>query len=118
MAGQALTPELAIGHVEELSTDVRAAVLIGADDTIAASEGRPGDRMAELARELFERAEQADVTGGEAPSQVEVTTLQGAVFAVRDARWTLAVVADRLALSSLMFYDLRDVLAQLGPEAA
>ena len=31
----------------------------------------------------------------------------GAVFASRTPRWTLAVVARRAALSSLMFYDLR-----------
>jgi hypothetical protein len=41
----------------------------------------------------------------------------GAVFASRTPRWTLAVVARRAALSSLMLWDLRAVLGELegGP---
>jgi hypothetical protein len=41
----------------------------------------------------------------------------GAVFASRTPRWTLAAVARRGALSSLMLYDLRAVLGELegGP---
>ena len=41
----------------------------------------------------------------------------GAVFASRTPRWTLAAVAKRGALSSLMLYDLRAVLGELegGP---
>jgi hypothetical protein len=37
----------------------------------------------------------------------------GAVFASRTPRWTLAVVARRAALSSLMLWDLRAVLGEL-----
>ncbi len=39
------------------------------------------------------------------------------MYASRTPRWTLAVVARRAALSSLMLYDLRSVLAELegGP---
>jgi hypothetical protein len=39
------------------------------------------------------------------------------VFASRTPRWTLAVVARRAALSSLMLWDLRAVLGELegGP---
>lgn len=116
VAGQALTPELALGHLEELSSDLRAAVLVDSKGRLAAStDPDRGDRLCELARALFERAEAA---AEEAPAQVEVTTTAGAVFAIRDARFTLAVVADRLALASLMFYDLRSVLARLEPRAA
>ena len=41
----------------------------------------------------------------------------GAVFASRTPRWTLAAVAKRGALSSLMLYDLRALLGELegGP---
>ena len=43
----------------------------------------------------------------------------GAVFASRTPRWTLAVVARRAALSSLMLCDLRAVLGELegGPRS-
>lgn len=116
VAGQALTPELALDHLEELSSDVRAAVLIDSKGTIAAStDPERGDRFAELALALFDRAE---LEADEPPAQVEVTATAGAVFAVRDTRFTLAVVADRLALASLMFYDLRTVLGRLEPRSA
>ena len=60
----------------------------------------------------------ADGTGGDPPSQLEVTTPAGAVFAVRDERHVLAAITSRNALPSLMFYDLRSVLSQLEREAA
>ena len=40
------------------------------------------------------------------------------MFAVRGEGWTLGVVAGRSALPSLMFYDLRSVLSDLGARAA
>jgi hypothetical protein len=48
---------------------------------------------------------------------VEVQIPGGAVFASRTPRWTLAAVAKRGALSSLLLYDLRAVLGELegGP---
>ena len=53
----------------------------------------------------------------EPPEQVEVQVPGGAVFASRTPRWTLAAVAKRGALSSLMLYDLRALLRELegGP---
>jgi hypothetical protein len=44
---------------------------------------------------------------------VEVQVDGGTVFASRTPRWTLAVVARRTALSSLMLMDLRAVLGEL-----
>ena len=55
--------------------------------------------------------------GVDPPEQVEAQVEGGAVYASRTPRWTLAVVARRAALSSLMLYDLRAVLGELegGP---
>jgi hypothetical protein len=39
------------------------------------------------------------------------------VFAVRGRDWTVGVVAGRKPLASLMFYDLRNVVAELGDGA-
>ena len=72
--------------------------------------GEPGDRLRELTQQLFERADAADA---HVVTQVEVSTGDGAVYAVRDERWTITVVTGRFALSSLMFYDLRSVLGDL-----
>lgn len=120
-----LTPELALRYLDELSTDIRAAVLLDSQDRLAAAHppdaDLPHDKLAEQARLLFERAEEAASTlhAFQGPvTQVEATTADGAVFAVRAEGWTIAVVAGRFALPSLMFYDLRAVLSDLGERAA
>jgi predicted regulator of Ras-like GTPase activity (Roadblock/LC7/MglB family) len=107
-----LTPELALQYLSELSTDIKASVVVSADGRTAAASrpGEPGDRLRELTEQLFENADAADAR---AVTQVEVSTGDGAVYAVRDERWIVGVVAGRFALSSLMFYDLRSVLGDL-----
>lgn len=114
---ETLTPERTPARLCELSTDARAAVLLDAAGSLAgASEEGPARarELGELARELFEAVDKAtrdwDV---EPPEQVEAQVPGGAVFASRTPRWTLAVVARRAALSSLMLWDLRAVLAEL-----
>ena len=111
-----LSPELALEYLAELSTDIKASVVVSADGRTAAASrpGEPGDRIRELTRQLFENADTAD---GQAVTQVEVSTGDGAVYAVRDERWTIGVVTGRFALSSLMFYDLRRVLGDLEGES-
>lgn len=116
MAGPALTPALALEYLAELSTDIRAGVLLDAGGGLAASwegDDERGERVRELVTELLERVDAAD-GGGEPPEQVEVSTGAGGVFCVRNPDWTVAVVTGRYALSSLMFYDLRKVLEDLG----
>ena len=91
-------------------------MVVSADGRTAAASrpGEAGDRMRELTQELLERAGAAD----ELPvTQVEVSTGDGAVFAVRDEHWAIGVVTGRFALSSLMFYDLRRVLGDLEGES-
>jgi predicted regulator of Ras-like GTPase activity (Roadblock/LC7/MglB family) len=112
-----VTPQRTARRLCELSTDVRAAVLLDAAGAAAAVHGVPkrdSRALAELARELFEAVDRAhrDLPGGP-PEQVEVQTEGGAVFASRTPRWTLAAVARRTALSSLMLMDLRAVLGEL-----
>ena len=116
VAAQALTPDLALEYLDQLSTDIRASVVLGADGSAAAASlpGADGDRLAALAGELFERAADAD---DQAVTQVEVATGDGAVYAARDDKHVIAVVAGRFALPSLMFFDLRKVLEDLGKAA-
>jgi len=117
VAAQALTPDLALQYLHEMSVDIRAAVLVAADGSPAAATvaDADADRFARLTRELFEGADAAD---SDPVEQVEVSTGEAAVFAVRQPDWTLAVVAGRFALPSLMFYDLRAVLRDLGGAGA
>lgn len=118
MPEPALTPDLALSYLDELSTDIRAAVLLDDSGSLAAHKAareESGAELGELARELFERAERA---AGEPVPQLEVSLPEGAVFGVRDGGWTLVVVAGRFALPSVMFYDLRNVVSDLGRRAA
>jgi predicted regulator of Ras-like GTPase activity (Roadblock/LC7/MglB family) len=113
----ALTPELALQYLSELSTDIKASVVMSADGRSAAASrpGDAGDRLRALTEQLFARADAADA---EVVTQVEVSTGDGAVYAVRDERWAVAVVTGRFALASLMFYDLRNVAADLEGKPA
>ena len=117
VSAPALTPELALQYLGELSTDIKASVVVSADGRTAATSrpGEPGDRLRQLTQELFEHADAADP---QVVTQVEVSTGTGAVYAVRDERWTIGVVTGRFALPSLMFYDLRLVLGDLEGKTA
>ncbi len=112
-----LTPEATPGRLLDLSADARAAVLLDAAGSPAgSSETEPGRAraLADLTRELFETVDRATRDwDADPPQQVEVQVPGGAVFASRTPRWTLAVVARRGALSSLMLWDLRAVLDEL-----
>lgn len=106
-------PADAPGKLVKTSVDVRTAVLLDpAGSLLAASDADRGRarRLAELAHELLGAA---DAATSEPTEQVEVQVESGAVFAVRDARCTLACVARRLALPALVLYDLRQALVQL-----
>jgi predicted regulator of Ras-like GTPase activity (Roadblock/LC7/MglB family) len=87
---------------------VRACVLLEADGRLVAVDAgheAEGDALAELARELLESA---------GTDQVEVSTGAGIVYVLRRGEWTLAVVAGRFALSSLVFFDMREALEELS----
>jgi hypothetical protein len=117
VADPALTPDLALKYLGELSPEVRAAVLLGLDDSVAAcADPERAQRYRDLAVELFAEADAAGAA--DPPGQVQVSTLAGSVFAVRRDGWKLAVVAGPLALPSLMFYDMHSVLSDLEARAA
>ncbi len=109
MADPALTPELALEYLAELSTDIRAAVVLGAGGEHLAGPGA----LAAPARQLLAAAEGA---------LVEVDTPRGTVVAAADNVHALAVVVGRHALPALVRYDVRRVLGDLAgveePEAA
>jgi predicted regulator of Ras-like GTPase activity (Roadblock/LC7/MglB family) len=115
VAGSALTPDLALAYLDELSTDIEAVVVLDRDGALAAATGDDDerkDRMRELVTALLDRAEAA--APGDGVDQLEVQTAEGSVFAVHGTDWTVAVVAGRKPLASLMFYDLRNVVSDLG----
>ena len=118
MAADTLSAEQIPERLCDLSADARTAVLLDAAGSLAGStESHPerSEELASLARGLFEAVDGAH--SGEPAEQIEAQVPGGAVFASRTSRWTLAVVARRQALPSLMLYDLRSVLGELegGP---
>lgn len=97
----------------ELSEDVRAAVLVdSAGALIAASDpdAARARKLADLTRKLVEAA---DAAAPEPTEQIEARLEDGAVFAVRTVRHVLACVTRRLALPSLVLYDLRQAMQEL-----
>jgi hypothetical protein len=113
VSGPALTPDLALDYLAELSTDIQAAVVVDARGDLAAVTGddrENGEKMRTLALELLDAAAET----GDGVDQVEVVIGSGSVFAVRGEEWTVSVVAGRQPLASLMFYDLRNVVRDLG----
>jgi hypothetical protein len=104
-----LTPPLALEYLRELSADILAGVVLDARGKLLAG----ADDLGEAARDLMAAAGDAE--------EVHVSTADGAIFAARSDRHALVVVCGRLALPSLVRYDLRLVLADLGgkkrPEA-
>src|SRR4051794_10970938 len=112
----ALTPARTLDYLGELSTDIESVVVLDREGKVAAATAEDGERrerMRELVEALLDGAARA-VPGSD---QLEVQTAEGSVFAVRGDDWTVAVVAGRKPLSSLMFYDLRNVLSDLGDPA-
>ena len=115
---QPATPQAVAERACELTRDARAAVVLDAGGELAGSSESDEERsreLGELAGELLEAMD--DAAPGEQPEQLEAQVMGGAVYLVRHSDWTIAAVARRRALSSLMFYDLRAVLSGLEEAA-
>jgi len=105
-----LTPALALDYLRELSAAIRSGVVLDSTGALLAGP----EELGEAGRDLMQAAADAE--------EINVNTADGAVFAARSERHALVVVVGRLALPSLIRYDLRIVLADLAgrprPEAA
>lgn len=100
-----LTPTLALDYLRELSTDVRASVLLDAAHDLLA--GPPV--IAAPARELVSACAGADET--------EIRSAAGFAFVAVSPAHGLVVVTGPLALPGLVFHDMAAVMALLvGPE--
>jgi len=97
------------------STDVLAAVILDAAGGLVDASGVEQARTRELAELTRRLVERADAVSDDPVEQIEVQTIAGAVFAVRDARHVLACVTRRTALPALVLYDLRHALGELTP---
>lgn len=100
--------ERAVERLTAASADLRSVALLGPDGEVLASTA--ANDWAVQARVLWDAATAAGVD----PQQVHVATEQGEVFAVRSPAGTAAIaIAQRFALASLLFCDLRAALRDL-----
>jgi len=101
----ALTPELALEYVRELSADVRAALVLD-----AAGEPLAGPpELAAAARALL-------AAGGDA-AELEAGGGEGVVCAVRSPDHAVVAVCGRFAIGAVVRHDLRTALAALEGRA-
>ena len=109
----AVGPERAVAQLLETSVDLReCAILDPAGNLLACS----ADGSWESCGEALWKAASAPALP--APNQLHVATEEGELFAARTPAGTAIAVADRFALASLMFCDLRAALRQLEPALA
>jgi hypothetical protein len=100
----ALTPDLALSYVRELSADVRAVVALG-----PSGEPLAGDPdVAAAARALLEAAPDA--------AELEVVTSTGVACAVRGGRHALVAACGPFALPGVVRQDLRAAVGALEPD--
>jgi predicted regulator of Ras-like GTPase activity (Roadblock/LC7/MglB family) len=100
----------ALAYLTEMSPDMRGGAILAADGAVLAASGQP-ERWREDVAALLAVADRA---GAEPVEQVHIATEQGEVFAIRHAGLAAAVVAERFALASLLFFDMRAVLRDLA----
>ena len=102
----ALTPELAVDYLRELSADIEAVAVLTPDGRPLAGE----PAVADAARALLAAAPEA--------AEIEVATGAGAVHAARAAEHAVVAVCGRFALPALIRYDLKVVLGELAAAEA
>jgi hypothetical protein len=114
MATGPLSPAEAPAALVELSREVRAAVLVDPAGEPLGAEGVEEDRARDLGTAAADLFTAVDRASPERPAeQVEAQGEGAGIYAVRDARFTLAAVANRTALPSLAVMDLRHVLGRV-----
>ncbi|HYY76349.1 MAG TPA: hypothetical protein VE644_08535 [Gaiellaceae bacterium] len=112
-AGQALA------DLTEISSQIEAAVLAGADGSVDAStfaEEERGQAAAAAAVELLRAADQARTEGGDRLVQLQAAMPEGSVFVVRDEKRLVAAVTGAEPTAGLIFYDLKTCLRLAGED--
>jgi predicted regulator of Ras-like GTPase activity (Roadblock/LC7/MglB family) len=103
----------ALADLTEISSQIRSAVLLSDDGTIAAStlDDVRAQRMAKAAQALLEAAERTRPGLGPGTlTQLEASTLGGSVFIVRDHGRVIAATTSPEPTVGLVFYDLKSCL--------
>jgi predicted regulator of Ras-like GTPase activity (Roadblock/LC7/MglB family) len=114
----------ALADLTEISAQIEAAVLAGADGSVVAStlpEEGGGEDLARAAVELVAAAGEArGNSASPAPElvQIQAATPRGSLFVVRDGGHVVAAVTGSKPTVGLVFYDLKTCLRMLEREEA
>jgi predicted regulator of Ras-like GTPase activity (Roadblock/LC7/MglB family) len=111
----------ALADLTEISSQIEAAVLAGADGSVVASTFREpsrGDELARAAVELVSAADEVRGAGDSGPGlvQLQAVTPRGSIFVVRDDRHVVAALTGSKPTVGLVFYDLKTCLRMLESE--
>jgi predicted regulator of Ras-like GTPase activity (Roadblock/LC7/MglB family) len=101
--------EGALAYLTEMSPDLRGGAILAGNGSVLAASDNPNRWREDTAALLAV----ADKAGEEPVEQVHIATEQGEVFALRHAGLTAVAVTERLALASLLFFDMRSILRDL-----
>jgi predicted regulator of Ras-like GTPase activity (Roadblock/LC7/MglB family) len=107
----------ALADLTEISTQIEAAVLFGADGALEGStlpDDGAAKALAASAGELLDRAD-ALRRGEAAVTQVEAALADGAVFVVREGARRIAATTVANPTVGLVFYDLKSCLRDSEP---
>jgi predicted regulator of Ras-like GTPase activity (Roadblock/LC7/MglB family) len=107
----------AIADLTEISSQIEAVVVTGADGTILGSSLDDDDRTRRVAdgagRLLEEAAAAATGRDGAGLAQLEAATPDGSVFVVREGGRTIVATTGPEPTVGLVFYDLKSCLRSL-----
>ena len=107
----------ALADLTEISSQIEAAVLFGADGAVEGSTLADEATARNLANAAAKLLAQADgLRGDEAEvTQIEAATSDGAVFVVRDGERRIAATTVPNPTAGLVFYDLKSCLREADP---
>jgi predicted regulator of Ras-like GTPase activity (Roadblock/LC7/MglB family) len=108
----------ALADLTEISSQIECAVMLDEKGGVVASTLGDADRttrVADAARALLQAAESVGESS-EPLAQLEVATLDGSVFVVRDQGRAVAAVTSPEPTVGLVFYDLRSCLRAAAAE--
>jgi hypothetical protein len=100
----------AVAYLEEISPMMRGCAILSEAGEVLAASGET-ERWEEAGRDLITAA---DGAGGEQVAHAHVATGDGEAFCVREGRLAAVAVTERFTLASLMLFDMRNALRELG----
>jgi predicted regulator of Ras-like GTPase activity (Roadblock/LC7/MglB family) len=102
----------ALADLTEISSQIEAAVVFDDKGKVVGSTLADGDAFARAAADLLAAAE--ELKGSSPLTQLEIATLEGSVFVVREGKTTIAATTAAAPTVGLVFYDLKSALRSVN----